>query len=89
MITVITTSIRSVEGMDNIMKYLQFVLLGLAMFVIPVMPSIVLCGLSLVYFKRHDWAKGFFKDKWGALGLVSFLTGIMVFVVGVYIPSLQ
>lgn len=75
--------------MDNIMKYLQFVLLGLAMFVIPVMPSIVLCGLSLVYFKRHDWAKGFFKDKWGALGLVSFLTGIMVFVAGVYIPSLQ
>jgi hypothetical protein len=80
---------RSVEGMDNIMKYLQFVLLGLAMFVIPIMPSIVLCGLSLVYFKRHDWAKGFFKDKWGALGLVSFLAGIMVFVVGVYIPSRQ
>ena len=89
MITVITTSIRSVEGMDNIMKYLQFVLLGLAMFVIPIMPSIVLCRLSFVYFKRHDWAKGFFKDKWGALGLVSFLTGIMVFVLGVYIPSLQ
>jgi|GEM_PF-2884022 hypothetical protein len=47
--------------MDNIMKYLQFVLLGLAMFVIPGMPSLVLCGLSLVYFRKHDWGKVFSK----------------------------
>jgi hypothetical protein len=75
--------------MDNIMKYLQFVLLGLAMFIIPGMPSLVLCGLSLVYFRKHDWGKGFFKDKWGTLGILSFLSGIIVFVVGVYIPAKQ
>lgn len=73
--------------MDNIMKYLQIILLGLAMFIIPVMPSLVLCGLSLIYFRKHDWTKGFFKDKWGTLGIVSFLSGIIVFLVGVYIPS--
>ena len=75
--------------MDNIMKYLQFILLGLALFVIPIMPSLVLLGLSLIYFKKHDWTKGFFKDKWGTLGVVSFLSGIAVFLVGVYLPSQQ
>jgi hypothetical protein len=73
----------------RIRKLTPFVLLGLTVFVIPVMPSIVLCGLSLVYFKRYDWAKGFFKDKWGTLGVVSFLARIMIFVVGVYISSRQ
>lgn len=75
--------------MDNIMKYLQFVLLGLAMFIIPTMPSIVLCGLSFVYFKKHDWEKDFFNDKWGTLGILSFLFGILVFIVGVYMPTKQ
>jgi hypothetical protein len=87
MITVIATSIRSVEGMDNTMKYLQFILLGLTLFIIPMMPRIVLCGLSFVYFKKHDWGKGFFNDKWGALGILSFLSGIIVFVLGIYMPS--
>ena len=75
--------------MDNIMKYLQIILLGLAMFIIPIMPSLVLCGLSLVYFWKHDWTKGFFKDKWGALGILSFLFSVLIFIVGVYIPSRQ
>ena len=75
--------------MDTIMKYLQLILLGMAMLVIPVMPSLVLCGLSLIYFRRHDWQRGFFNDKWGILGLASFVAGLAVFVVGVYIPSRQ
>ena len=75
--------------MDNLMKYLQIILLGLAMFVIPIMPSLVLCGLSLIYFRKHDWTEEFFKDRWGTLGILSFLFGILVFVVGVYIPSRQ
>ena len=75
--------------MENIMKYLQLVLLGLAMFVVPMLPSVVLFGLSLIYFRKHDWGKGFFKDRWGTLGILSFLSGIIVFVVGVYIPSQQ
>jgi len=49
--------------MDYLMKYLQILLLGLAMFIIPIMPILVLCGLSLVYFKKHDWTKDFFYDK--------------------------
>jgi hypothetical protein len=75
--------------MDNIMKYLQLILLGMAMLVVPVMPSLVLCGLSLVYFKKHDWERGFFNDKWGMLGVASFLASIMIFVVGVYLPTRQ
>ena len=75
--------------MDNLMKYLQILLLGLTMFIIPIMPSLVLCGLSLIYFKRHDWTKGFFNDKWGTLGLLSFLSAIAVFFMGVYLPSRQ
>ena len=75
--------------MDNIMKYLQLILLGLIMFVVPVMPSLLWCGLSLVYLKKHDWGRGFFNDKWGVLGLASFAAGLVVFMVGVYIPSRQ
>jgi hypothetical protein len=71
------------------MKYLQLILLGMIMFVVPFMPSLVLCGLSLVYLRRHDWERGFFNDKWGVLGLASFLAGLVVFMVGVYIPSRQ
>jgi len=72
--------------MDHIMKYLQIVLLGLAMFVVPVLPSLVLLGLSLVCFRKHDWSKGFFTDKWGMLGVASFLFGILIFWAGVFIP---
>lgn len=75
--------------MDNIMKYLQIILLGLAMFIVPIMPSLVLCGLSLIYFRKHDWTKKFFEDKWGTLGVVNFLAGVTVFVVGIYMPSRQ
>lgn len=75
--------------MDNIMKYLQIILLGLVMFVVPIMPSLALCGISLVYFKKHDWTRGFFSDKWGTLGVASFLAGMMVFILGVYLPSRQ
>ena len=89
MITVITTSTRSVEDMENVMKYLQLILLGLAMFIIPMLPGVVLIGLSLIYFRKHDWGKGFFNDKWETLGILSFLFGIIVFVVGVYIPFRQ
>ena len=74
--------------MDNVMKYLQWILLGLAMFVVPVLPSLVLCGLSLVYFRKHDWTQGFFYDKWGTLGILSFLFGLIIFMVAVYRPSL-
>jgi hypothetical protein len=65
--------------MDNIMKYLQLILLGLAMFIVPTLPSLVLCGLSLIYFRKHDWTQGFFYDKWGTLGILSFLFGLAVF----------
>lgn len=74
--------------MDNIMKYLQWILLGLAMFVVPMLPSLVLCGLSLMCFRKHDWTQGFFYDKWGTLGILSFVFGLAVFMVAVYRPSL-
>jgi len=74
--------------MDNLMKYLQWILLGLAMFVVPILPSLVLCGLSLLYFWRHDWTQGFFYDKWGALGILSFVFGLAVFLGAVYSPAL-
>lgn len=75
--------------MDTIMKYLQFILLGLVMFVVPMLPSLALLGLSLLYFKKHDWSRGFFTDKWGMMGIASFLFGIVVFWVGVFIPAHQ
>ena len=66
--------------MDSMMRYLQLILLGLVMFVIPIMPSLVLIGLSLLYFKKHNWQSGFLKDKWGALGILSFLLGLLAYV---------
>lgn len=73
--------------MENLMKFLQYVLLALVMFIHPVMPSIVLLGLSLISFQRHDWEEGFFDDRWGTLGSISFLLGIVIYMVMVYLPS--
>jgi hypothetical protein len=66
------------------MKYLQFIMLGMTLLVSPILASIVLLGLSLFYFQKHDWGEGFFEDRWGALGSISFLLGILVYVVLVY-----
>ena len=77
----------TMKTMEKIMKYLQFMLLGLVVFVHPIMPSLVLLGLSLFYFQKHDWCEGFFEDKWGALGTVSFLLGMVVYTLMVFIPS--
>jgi hypothetical protein len=75
------------KTMEKLMKTLQLVLLGLVVFVHPIMPSLVLLGLSLLYFQKHDWGEGFFDDKWGALGTLSFLLGIVVYTLMVFIPS--
>lgn len=73
--------------MENLMKFLQYVLLALVMFIHPVMPSIILLGLSLISFQRHDWGEGFFDDNWGTLGSISFLLGIVIYVVMFYLPT--
>jgi uncharacterized membrane protein len=75
------------KAMEKLMKYLQYILLGLVVFVHPIMPSIVLVGLSLFSFRKHDWQEGFFDDRWGILGSVSFLVGIIIYLVMVYLPS--
>ena len=66
--------------MERMMSYLQYIPLSLAMFIVPIMPSLGLIGLSLFYFKKHDWGNGFFEDKWGTLGILSFLGGIVAFI---------
>lgn len=73
--------------MEKLMKYLQYVLLGLVLFLHPVMPSLALMGLSLFSFQKHDWEEGFFGDRWGLLGSVSLLAGIVVYMMMVYWPS--
>ena len=73
--------------MEKLMKCLQYILLGLVVFVHPIMPSIVLVGLSLFAFQKHDWEEGFFEDRWGILGSVSFLVGIIVYMFMIYLPS--
>jgi hypothetical protein len=75
------------KTMEKLMKYLQYVLLGLIVFVHPIMPSLVLMGLSLFSFQKHDWGEGFFDDRWGILGSVSFLVGIVVYMAMVYLPQ--
>jgi hypothetical protein len=75
------------KTMENLMKFLQYILLALVMFIHPVMPSIVLLGLSLISFQKHDWQEGFFDDNWGTLGSVTFLLAIVTYVVMVYLPS--
>jgi hypothetical protein len=75
------------KTMEKLMKYLQYILLGLVVFIHPIMPSIVLVGLSLFSFQKHDWEEGFFDDRWGFLGSVSFLVGILVYMIMVYLPS--
>lgn len=74
-------------AMENLMKFLQYVMLALVMFIHPIMPSIVLVGLSLISFQKHDWGDGFFEDRWGTLGSLAFLLGIVTYVVMVYLPS--
>jgi len=73
--------------MEKLMKVFQFILLGLVLLINPLISSIGLLGLSFFFFQKHDWEKGFFGDRWGAFGGVSFLIGVIVYVVLVYIPS--
>jgi hypothetical protein len=76
------------KTMDKLMKYLQYILLCLIVFVHPIMPSLVMVGLSLFSFQKHDWGEGFFDDRWGILGSVSFLVGIVAYVIMVYLPRI-
>jgi hypothetical protein len=73
--------------MEKLMKYLQYILLGLVVFVHPIMPSLVLIGLSLISFQKHDWQEGFFDDRWGLLGSASLLAGVAVYMITIYLPS--
>ena len=73
--------------MEKLMKYLQYVVLGLVMLVHPIMPSLILMGLSLFSFQKHDWTEGFFDDRWGLLGSLSLLAGIAVYMIMIYLPS--
>ena len=73
--------------MATMMKVLQFVLLGLLMLIDPLLSSIGLLVLSFFFFQKHDWGEGFFDDKWGMLGTIVFLLGIVFYIVIVYIPS--
>jgi hypothetical protein len=73
--------------MEKLMKYLQYILLGLVVFVHPIMPSLALMGLSLFSFQKHDWEEGFFDDRWGLLGSASLLAGIAVYMVMIYLPA--
>jgi hypothetical protein len=75
------------KTMEQLMKVLQYILLGLVMFIHPIMPSLALLGLSVFYLQKHDWEAGFFEDRWGAIGSISFLLGIIVYVAMVYLPS--
>ncbi len=74
-------------AMETLMKFLQYALLGLLVFVHPIMPSLVLMGLSLISFQKHDWEEGFFDDRWGLLGSACLLGGIAVYMVMIYLPS--
>ncbi len=73
--------------MEKLMKSLQYLLLGLVLFVHPIMPSLALMGLSLFSFQKHDWQEGFFDDRWGLLGSASLLAGIAVYMIMIYLPS--
>ena len=73
--------------MEKLMKVLQFVLLGLVLMINPLLSSIGLLGISLFFFQKHNWGEGFFDDRWGLIGTIVFLLGIIVYVVIVYIPS--
>ena len=70
--------------METTMKYLQFMMLGMITLIDPIFASIFLMGLSLYYFRKHDWSEGFFDDRWGTLGSISFLLGVLTYVVMVY-----
>ena len=68
------------------MVALPLVLLGLTIFINPIMSSLVLMGLSMFYFQKHDWGEEFFDDRWGTLGAITFLLGITIYFVVVYMP---
>lgn len=72
--------------MVTIMVALPLVLLGLTIFINPIMSSLVLMGLSMFYFQKHDWGEEFFDDRWGTLGAITFLLGITIYFVVVYMP---
>jgi hypothetical protein len=72
--------------MDSIMVALPLILLGLTIFINPIMSSIVLMGLSMFYFQKHDWGEEFFDDRWGTLGAITFLLGVTIYFVVVYMP---
>lgn len=72
--------------MVTIMAALPLVLLGLTIFINPIMSSLVLMGLSMFYFQKHDWGEEFFDDRWGTLGAITFLLGITIYFVVVYMP---
>ena len=59
----------------------------LVMFIIRILPSIALFWLGRELLEKHDWRNAFFKDRWGTLGITSFLLAIIVFLVLVYLPS--
>ena len=72
--------------MVTIMIALPLVLLCLTIFINPIMSSLVLMGLSMFYFQKHDWGEEFFDDRWGTLGAITFLLGITIYFVVVYMP---
>lgn len=72
--------------MVTTMVALPLVLLGLTIFINPIMSSLVLMGLSMFYFQKHDWGEEFFDDRWGTLGAITFLLGITIYFVVVYMP---
>ena len=34
---------------------------------------------SMFLLEKHNWDKKFFGDKWGILGIVCFLIGVIIF----------
>ena len=70
----------------DITKFLPIILLGMTVFINPLMSSMALMGLSIFYFQKHDWGEEFFDDRWGTLGAVTLILGIAVYFVVVYLP---
>jgi len=44
-----------------------------------ILPGILLIGYSMFLLEKHNWDKKFFGDKWGILGIVCFLIGVIIF----------
>jgi hypothetical protein len=68
------------------METLPLLLLGLTVFINPILSSIMLMGLSILYFQKHDWGEEFFDDRWGTLGAITLTLAIAVYFVVVYVP---